>query len=196
MAAESPRGGNVGHEGDRGEARAVSRRGERRRETHIAATTGVGPVLGGPALPHRLGEGGEGGERDRLGVEGRGAARGGEARHQVRGGQGRLGGTEALRAGALGSVASSVPPGAQPGPGPLVAQTDQDHRVDYEEAGAGHQADQDEVGEREVVRLTGLLAAGHHHGLLAGRPLPHLLITLSLCWTRLTQTDPADPPCH
>ena len=105
---------------------------------------------------------------------------GGPAR-RVEGGQevrrGGPGGAETLRAGALRSVAaSSVPPGSQSGPGPLVAQTDQDDGVDDEEPGARHQADQDQVGQRQVGALSGLFTAGHHHGLLAA-PSPHLLNT-------------------
>ena len=107
-------------------------------------------------------------------MEGGGAARGAEGRQQV-GGRG-LGGAEALRAGGLQSVPGSVPARSQPGPpGPPVAQTDQNDRVDYEEAGARHQAHQDQVGEAEVGALSGLPTAGHHHGLLAARP--HLIMT-------------------
>ena len=62
MAAEGPRGGNVRDQGDGGVAGPVSRRREGGRdvaEANIAATTGVGPVLGRPALLDRLGEGGQ-----------------------------------------------------------------------------------------------------------------------------------------
>ena len=106
-------------------------------------------------------------------MNGGGAARRVEGGQEVRGGG--LGGAEALRAGALRSLPGSVPPRSQPGPGPLVAQTDQDDGVDYEEPRAGHQAHQDHVGQRQVGGLAGLLTAGHHHGLLAARP--HLLDT-------------------
>ena len=103
------------------------------------------------------------------------SARGGEGGQEVGGvggvGGGWLGGAETLSAGALHSVPRPVPAWSQPGAGlPSVAQTDQDDGVDQEEAGARHQAHQDQVGEAEGGALAlGLATAGHHHGLLAAQ---------------------------
>ena len=118
LAAELARGGDVGHQGH-GPHHVPRLPGGR--DTHIASSAGVGPVLDthSAAVVHRLGEGGQ---RDGgLPVDAGGAARGVKARHQVRGGGARVGVVETLSARCLHPVHRPVP--ARPvRPSPLVAE--------------------------------------------------------------------------
>ena len=112
LAAELARGGDVGHQGHGPHPRHLPRL-PGGRDAHVAAPAGVGAVLDthASAVVHRLGERGQ---RDGgLPVDAGGAARGAEARHQVRGGGARArphaGVVETLGARCLHPVPGPVP---------------------------------------------------------------------------------------